>query len=805
MGVNVFELCASITLDSKDYEKGVDGVKKSSDQAKAQMQSLQSIADAMGNRVKVLSARFDEEKTKLSELSAKLNESIAVNGETSEETQKLAEQFAKAQAKVKSLGAQLTTVAAESARADEQLEALKNGTAGVEDGMEVAGESTDKFSDKLKQAESGISGFAEKLQSGLATAAKIGGAALTAASAAIGFLTKEAVEQYSEYEQLAGGAELMFGDAYKTVANNAKNAYQEVQMSQNDYLQQVNGFATGLKTALGGNEQAAAELAHKIIVAEADVVAATGNSQEAVQNAFNGIMKSNYTMLDNLQLGITPTKEGFQQLIDSVNEWNTANGNATNYTIDNMADAQSALVDYIEMQGLAGYASNEAAGTIQGSVASMKAAWANLATGMADGNADISGLVGSFADSVLTAGENIIPRVMQVLEGVGDAIVEMSPVISETVPELVESLLPELISAGGTLLSAVANGVLSAIPGLYNALMGGVETILTDVFGVSEESATAFSDGVTNALGAIGDGFSATVTSAQTEGTFLNEVWTGLQETGQALGEFCSELFEMISTAFQWCVEQINTEGTFLNTYVGNTWENIKTVVTTAINTVEEIINIFTSVLQGDWSGAWESVESIASGTWSAISSIISNVVETVSSFLATMVETGTELIAKLEEGISNKFAELYSVASGWVQDNIITPITNMGQSLYDAGKGLIDRMWQGLKDAWEGVKKWWDGLTFSDKNANATITTNGSHKNGLDYVPFDGYMAELHRGESVLTAEEASLWRSGKSQNTGNSGLYITQNINVPVENPAEIAAATEAYFQQARWAIAW
>ena len=37
----------------------------------------------------------------------------------------------------------------------------------------------------------------------------------------------------------------------------------------------------------------------------------------------------------------------------------------------------------------------------------------------------------------------------------------------------------------------------------------------------------------------------------------------------------------------------------------------------------------------------------------------------------------------------------------------------------------------------------------------------NGSHADGLDYVPFDGYVAELHRGEAVLTSGEASFLRS--------------------------------------------
>ena len=146
------------------------------------------------------------------------------------------------------------------------------------------------------QASSNISKITKGLGNGLKTAAKIGTAAVGAAASGIAALTTAAVNNYAEYEQLVGGAELMFGDAFHSVMNNAQEAYKTVQMSQNEYLQQVNGFATGLKTALGGNEQAAADLAHRIIQAEANVVAATGNSQEAVQNAFNGIMKSNFTI-----------------------------------------------------------------------------------------------------------------------------------------------------------------------------------------------------------------------------------------------------------------------------------------------------------------------------------------------------------------------------------------------------------------------------------------------------------------------------------------------------------------------------
>ena len=328
------------------------------------------------------------------------------------------------------------------------------------------------------QASGQVEAIGSKLKSGLATAAKVGAAAVAAAGTAIVAVGKQAIEQYAEYEQLVGGAELMFGDAYDFVAEKAKNAYSTVQMSQNDYLRQVNGFATGLKTALGGNAQAAAELADKIVNAEADVVAATGASQEMVQNAFNGIMRSNYVMLDNLQLGITPTKEGFQEVIDKVNEWNAANGKATNYVIDNLADAQSALVDYIEMQGLQGYAANEAADTIQGSLASMKSAWQNLLTGVADDNADFEELVNNFVDSLVGVGENIIPRINTVIQGLTQLITQASQNIIPLAVETILQNLPSIVAAGMDMVMAIVNGILDNIDLLIDCIIDLIDVVV---------------------------------------------------------------------------------------------------------------------------------------------------------------------------------------------------------------------------------------------------------------------------------------------------------------------------------------
>jgi len=522
-----------------------------------------------------------------------------------------------------------------------------------------------EYEQGVGKAKGTFSTLASGVKTGLATVTKVGAAAVAAGTAGVVALTKMGIDGYKQYEQLAGGAELLWGNAYDFIADKASSAYENVQMSQNDYLQQVNGFAVGLKVALGGNEQAAAELADRIITAEADIVAATGATQENVQNAFNGIMKNNFSMVDNLGLGITATKEGFQTMIDSVNAYNAAHGKSTQYQIDNVADCQAALLDYIEMQGMSGYASAEAAGTIEGSVAMMKGAWSNLVVGMADDNANLEVLIGNFVGSVVTVKDNILPVAMQALEGIGTLITELAPVIAETIPVLVEEVLPSLLAAGISLITAIVKGVVTALPALYDALLIGVQTILVEVFGVSETKAGEFAASVNSFFVKIKDGFMALVESAQTEGTWLNSVWTGLKETGKAFCDFLVALWDVLSSAFTWCVEQINTEGTVLNTI----WEHIKICISTAIDIIKGVIQVFTAVLQGDWSAAWSAVLNICSTIWDGIKSVVSNATSAVKTAISSGIETAkaaaSEKLSSIREKFSSVFSSVKTTVSG--------------------------------------------------------------------------------------------------------------------------------------------
>lgn len=84
------------------------------------------------------------------------------------------------------------------------------------------------------------------------------------------------------------------------------------------------------------------------------------------------------------------------------------------------------------------------------------------------------------------------------------------------------------------------------------------------------------------------------------------------------------------------------------------------------------------------------------------------------------------------------------------------------------------------------------------------TIGSIPGHATGLDFVPYDNYLAYLHKGEAVLTAKEAAAWRAGETNNGGSGGnMTIIQNIESIPQTPVEFASMTAAYFEQARWAL--
>lgn len=404
-----------------------------------------------------------------------------------------------------------------------------------------------------------------------------------------------------------------------------------------------------------------------------------------------------------------------QRLIDDANKVKQANGEMADLSIDSFADVTEAIHIIQTEMGITGTTAREAASTIEGSISMMKAAWQNLVVGMADENANMEVLINNFVESTAMAAKNLLPRIEQTLKGIGDLITALAPVIAEALPRLVEAVLPALLAAGISLVTAVVNGIITALPALYTALLEGVQVILVEVFGVSEEKAGEFAAGVNSFFVKVKDGFLSLVESAQTDGTWLNEIWTGLKETGQAFCDFYVALWDVLSAAFTWCVDQINTEGTYLNLI----WENIKTYISATIDVIKGVIQVFTAVLKGDWSAAWEAVKNIAQTIWDAIKSYIGNVLNFIFSTVSSIVESIKSAISEKFGATKDKIFEIFNAVKDFLSSawDTIKNVVQVGLmfivELIETAFELITLpfrfIWENCKEtimaAWDAIK----------------------------------------------------------------------------------------------------
>ena len=307
-----------------------------------------------------------------------------------------------------------------------------------------------EYYDKLDEASNKTHAFSNKLKSGLTTAAKVGGAALAAAGAGVVAMTKQAVDNFADYEQLVGGVETLFKDSSDTVMTYAQNAYKTAGLSANQYMETVTSFSASLLQSLDGDTAKAAEKADQAITDMSDNANKMGTSMDMIQNAYNGFAKQNFTMLDNLKLGYGGTKEEMQRLLKDAEELS-----GTKFDISSYSDIVDAIHVVQTEMGITGTTAKEASSTISGSVASAKTAWQNLITGIADGNADLDVLMNNFVDSAGTAAGNLIPVVKTVLVNLG---------------KMLEERGPEMVVEGVKLLGKLAVGIIQGIPQIVSKI-----------------------------------------------------------------------------------------------------------------------------------------------------------------------------------------------------------------------------------------------------------------------------------------------------------------------------------------------
>lgn len=736
----------------------------------------------------------------------------------------------------------------------------------------------------------------------------------TAANMAVS-IGKASLDSYADYEQLVGGVETLYKDSAGIIENYAKDAYKNVGLSANDYMKTSTSFAAALVTSLGGDTEKAAKMANTAISDMSDNANKMGTNISSIQDAYNGFAKQNYTMLDNLKLGYGGTQAEMKRLIKEAAAM-TDTQKELGVTVDSNSMSYANIVQAIHVvqanMGIMGTTSKEAATTIQGSTASMKSAWENLLTGIADPEQDFQTLVDNLVDSVITAGNNIIPRIKEIVptlvDGLSELVTQLAPYVSSVIMELeptieegLQALFGGLSSVASELQPIVADvfsffgdsivsGMTSAIENsdfsFLIDIFDNVKTAVEEVVPVIEEIAPAlvtvgaavkgwqigtkiqkmvtafdeakvavslFSMGLSDAeiaqgalngtlkasevLAGLLTGKISLMTLAQAAAAkaqaafnavlaanpitlvvvaigalvgilavlyaknedFRNSVNSVVESIWAKIQEFVAWVQPYVEAAMQvigQVVTQVITDLTPVIQSIGEAfsaaWSLVQTVWAWAsaffqaiFQSIVVIFAPFAPIISGFFQGAWiiiQSIWNVAVSFFQTVFNLITGVFSTIDAVLSGDFQSAWESIQGIFEGAFDFFS-------------------TVGQNAVEGIKGGIAAVWGGLVSFVQGL---WDGIksifVINASDVKNNTGSDGSHAGGLDYVPYNNYVANLHRGEMVLTADEADSYRRGKGSS---NGFNLTQNIYAAKQTPVELAASTAAYFQRARWAI--
>ena len=271
------------------------------------------------------------------------------------------------------------------------------------------------------------------------------------AAAGIGKIIKDSLDMGGALQQSIGGIETLFKDSADTVKQYAAQAYKTVGLSANDYMEQTTSFAASLLSSVSEDTSAAAQLANMAMVDMADNANKMGTDMQDIQNAYQGFAKQNYTMLDNLKLGYGGTQAEMQRLLTDAEKIS-----GVHYDLGNLADMYSAIHVIQQEMDITGTTAREAATTLTGSFAAMKAAAQNMLSNWSTG-ADLTAPLQALTDTARTyLVGNLLPMIGNVLQGI---------------PQVIYGLVPEVLQTGTELLGSLAQGFTQGIPDfLANAL-----------------------------------------------------------------------------------------------------------------------------------------------------------------------------------------------------------------------------------------------------------------------------------------------------------------------------------------------
>lgn len=466
---------------------------------------------------------------------------------------------------------------------------------------------------------------------------------------------KQALESYADYEQLVGGVDTLFKENSKTVQEYANNAYKTAGLSANEYMETVTSFSASLLQSLNGDTAKSAQIADMAITDMADNANKMGTSMESIQNAYQGFAKQNYFMLDNLSLGYGGTKSEMERLLADATKLS-----GINYDISNLNDVYQAIHVIQGELAITGTTAKEASTTIQGSVSSMKSAWKNMLTGIANDNANFEQLTNNLIESIVGQdGEggvlnNILPRIETILDGIVELVVNLADQLlpklidigMSTITNLVQSIsenLPKLLDAANRILNTLIQGLVTAMPQLIPTAMSLLNTVVSTLI---ENLPMILEAGI----------------------TVLVELVKGITQS----------LPTLIPTAI----------------------DALILLVETLIDNIDLIVDAGIELLIGLAEGLTDALPTLIDKVPIIIDKLVNAIVDN----LPKIIETGIRIQFELAKGLWQALPQLLSKVPQIIS-SLVSGLLNGLSAIKDVGRNLISGLWEGIKEKWEGLK----------------------------------------------------------------------------------------------------
>ena len=462
------------------------------------------------------------------------------------------------------------------------------------------------------------------------------------AAAGIGKMISDSLNLGGALQQSIGGVETLFKESADTVKAYAAQAYRTVGLSANDYMEQTTSFAASLLSSVSKDTNAAAQLANMAMVDMADNANKMGTDMASIQNAYQGFAKQNYTMLDNLKLGYGGTQAEMQRLLTDAEKLS-----GVHYELGNLADMYSAIHVIQTEMDITGTTAKEAAITLTGSFAAMKAATQNVLGDWSTG-ADLTAPMQALADTARTFLQgNLLPMIGNVLAGI---------------PQLVYGLVPEVLQTGTELVSSLAAGFAQGIPAFLS-------TALPQLLSFTEElraNAGQFVDAGLNCITQLLNGLIAGLPQliAYVPDIIINIAGIINDNMPKILAQGVSIIVQLIAGIIQ-----------AVPALLAN-WKKILQAVLSVISAINWLNigkNILTSVANG--------VKSMGSSMLTAFKGGFSSALSWIKSLPSQAVKWGKNLIQSFIKGLTGK---------GNVVSNAATAVT-AGISLAETASGKQD------------------------------------------------------------------------------------------------------------------